>query len=131
MGIWLRDAMDLKVGDEELEDFFASEDKLTPDQRQELLDRPRAKMEAKLKDLYINWKLGIQNPSPMFGDAGEGGRMPWAGFDGPPRDGGGPNRPPGMGREPRPDGPPGERQRNRPPRPPGDRSSQDQKSEAI
>jgi hypothetical protein len=119
MWIWIRDAMDLKVDQEELEDFFASEDKLTPDQRQELLDMPRAKMEAELKYLYFNWKLGIANPGPMYGDSGEPGRMPWTG--------------PGVGppREPRPDGPPGERgQRKRPPRPPGDRSPE-QKQEAI
>jgi hypothetical protein len=132
MAIWVREAMDPKVEPGELEEFFASEDKLLPDKRQELLDKPRAKMEAELKYLYFNWKYGIQNPGPMFGDVGEGGRMPWAGPDGPPRDGGGPNRPPGIGREPRPDGPPGERrQRNRPPRPPGDRPPLDQKPEAI
>jgi hypothetical protein len=135
MGIWIRDALDPKVEPEELEDFFASEDKLLPDKRQELLDKPRAKMEAELKYLYFNWKLGIQNPGPMFGDSGEPGRMPWTGPDaGPPHDGPGPNRPPGFGpgREPRPDGPPSERrQRNRPPRPPGDRPPPDQKPEAI
>lgn len=133
MGIWIREAMSPKVDQEELEDFFASEDKLTPDQRQELLDMPRARMEAELKNLYFNWKLGIKNPGPMIGDAGEPGRMPWNGpGTGPPREGG-PNRPPVFdpGREPRPDGPLGEpRQRKRPPRPPDDRPPQ-QKPEAI
>jgi hypothetical protein len=137
IGIWVRDAMDPKVDQEELEDFFASEDKLTPDKRQELLDKPRAKMEAELKYLYFNWKLGIVNPGSMFGDSGEPGRMPWTSPGaGPPREGTGPNRPPVFdpGREPRPDGPPGEpRQRKRPPRPPGDRPPQEQKQkqEAI
>lgn len=130
MWIWIRDAMDVKVDQEELENFFASEDKLTPDKRQELLDKPRAKMEAELKNLYFTWKLGIQNPGPMFGDSG----APWTGpGTGPPGEGAGPNRPPvfGPGREPRFDGPPGERRpRNRPPRP-GDRPPQDQKKEAI
>jgi hypothetical protein len=134
LGVWIRDAMDPKVDPEELEDFFASEDKLLPDKRQELLDKPRAKMEAELKYLYFNWKVGIQNPGPMFGDGGEPGRMPWTGPDaGPPHDGPGPNRPPGFnpGREQRPDGPLGDRrQRGRPPRPPGDRPP-DQKPEAI
>ena len=46
MWIWIRDAMDPRVDQEELENFFASEDKLTPDKRQELLDKPRAKIEA-------------------------------------------------------------------------------------
>jgi hypothetical protein len=133
IGIWIRDAMDPKVDQEELEDFFASEDKLAPDKRQELLDEPRAKMEGKLKNLYFNWKLGIQNPGPMFGEAGEPGRNPWTGPDGPSREGG-PNRPPGFGpgHEQRLDGPPNERRpRNRPPRSPGDQSPPEQKQEAI
>jgi anti-sigma factor RsiW len=134
MGMWIREAMSPKVDQEELEDFFASEDKLTPDQRQELLDMPRAKMEAELKNLYFNWKLGIKNPGPIFGDAGESGRMPWTGPGaGPPREGG-PNRPPvfGSGRDPRPDGPAGEpRQRKRPPRPVGNPPPPEQKPEAI
>jgi hypothetical protein len=120
MWIWIRDAMNPKVDQEELEDFFASEDKLTPDQRQELLDMPRAKMEAELKYRFFNWKLGIANPGPMFGDSSEPSRMPWTG--------------PGVGppREPRPDGPPGERgQHKRPPRPPGDQKPPEQKPEAI
>jgi hypothetical protein len=130
IGIWIRDAMDPKADQEELGDFFASEDKLTPDKRQELLDMPRAKMEAELKNLYFNWKLGIQNPGPIFGGPGEPGRGPWTGPGmGPPGEGAGPNR--GPGREPRPDGPPDERRpRNRPPRP-GDRPPPDQKKEAI
>jgi hypothetical protein len=134
MGMWIREAMSPKVEQEELEDFFASEDKLTPDQRQELLDMPRAKMEAELKNLYFKWKLGIKNPVPMFGDFGEPGRVPWTGPGmGPPRDGG-PNRPNGLGpaRESRPDGPPGEpRQRKRSPRPADDRQPPQQKPEAI
>jgi hypothetical protein len=134
MGIWIREAMSPKVEQGELEDFFASEDKLTPDQRQELLDMPRGKMEAELKNLYINWKLGIKNPGPLFGDSGEPGRAPRTGpGTGQPREGG-PSRPPfiGSGREPRPDGPLGEpRQRKRPPRPPEDRPPPLQKPEAI
>jgi hypothetical protein len=135
--MWIREAMSPKVEQEELEDFFASEDKLTPDKRQELLDMPRAKMEAELKNLYFIWKLGIQNPGPIFGDSGESGRVPWTGPGmGPPRDGAGPNRPPvfGQGREPRPDGPPNDRRpRQRPPSPSGDRPPPEkkQKQEAI
>ncbi len=130
MGIWIRDAMDPRVDQEELEDFFASEDKLTPDKRQELLDKPRAKMEAELKYLYFTWKLGIPNPGPMFGDSAEPGRAPWAGSGmGPPGEGPGLNRPPGFrpDRESRPDGPPAERRpRSRSPRP-GDRPPLEQK----
>ncbi len=134
MGMWLRDAVDPRADQGELEDFFASEDKLTPDKRQELLDMPRAKMEAELKNLYFTWKLGIQNPGPMFGEFGEPGRGPWTGPGmRPPGEGPGPNRPPGFGPggPPRPDGPPDERRpRNRPPRP-GDRPPPDGKQEPI
>jgi hypothetical protein len=134
MGIWIREAMSPKVDQEELEDLFASEDKLTPDQRQELLDMPRAKMEAELKNLFFNWKLGFKNPGPLSGDSGEPGRMPWTGPGaGPPRDGI-PNRPPVFrpGRDPGPDGPAGEpRQRKRPPRQAGNPPPPEQKPEAI
>ena len=127
--------MDPKVDPEELEDFFASEDKLLPDKRQELLDMPRAKMEAELKYLYFNWKLGIQNPgrcsaTPANRDACRGPGPVWDRRT----KAAGPNRPPGFGpgREPRPDGPPGDRrQRGRPPRPPGDRRHRIKKPEAI
>jgi hypothetical protein len=134
MGIWIRDAMDMKVDQDELETFFASEDKLSPERRQQLLDEPRAKMEADLKALYFNSKFGIASPGQVFGEFGESGRM-WSGSGMAPREGGPPNRPPGFGppREPRPDGaPPGERrQRKRPAGPPGDPPQGDQKQEAI
>ncbi len=119
--VWIQDAMKLKASPEDLVKFFADEDKLTPDQRQKLLDEPRAKMESDLERLYIRSELGIENASQVFGDFGEPGRMPWTG-------------PGGMGppREPRPDGGPGERRPPRPRRPPGDRPPpKDQKQEAI
>jgi hypothetical protein len=121
---WVRDSMDMKVDQNQLEEFFASDD-LSPDKRQELLDKPRPKMDAELKQLYINWKLGIVNPGQMFGEPGEQGRMLWEGPGmGPPPEGFDPPR------GPRPDGPPGERRpRKRPPGPPGDRPPE--KREAI
>jgi hypothetical protein len=131
--IWIQDAMRLKADPEKLEQYFAS-DKLTPDARQKLLDKPRANMEADLERMYIRSELGVENPGQMFGDFGEPGRMSWGGPGMEPRDGPGPNRPPGFNPErgPRPEGPSGERRpRNRPPRPPGDRPPQGQKPEAI
>jgi hypothetical protein len=120
--------MDMRVEQDELEKFFASDDKLTPGKKQLLLDEPRARMDADLKALYFYSKFGITSPGQLFGEFGEPGRM-WNGPRSGPRDGGPPNRP-GVGppREPRPEGPPaGERhQRRRPPGP-----SVDQKQEAI
>lgn len=128
MSMWVRDAMDMRVEQDELEKFFASDDKLTPERKQQLLDEPRARMDADLKAAYFYSKFGIASPGQWFGEFGEPGRM----RSGPgigPRDGGPPNRP-GFGppREPRPDGqPPIERhQHKRPPGPPGD-----QKEKAI
>jgi hypothetical protein len=132
--IWIKDAMNLKADPEKLEEFFASE-KLTPEQRQKLLDKSYSNMEADLERMYIRSELGIENPGQLFGDFGEPARMPWGGPGmGPPREGAGPNRPPEFNPErgPRPDGPPNERRpRNRPPRPPGDGPPQEGKPEAI
>jgi hypothetical protein len=132
--IWIQDAMKLKPDPEKLEEFFAS-DKLTPEQQQKLLDKPFASMQAELERMYIRSELGIENPGQVFGDFGEPGRRPWNGPSmGPPREGAGPNRPPGFNpdRGPRPGGPPDDRrQRKRPPLPPGDRPPPEQKAEAI
>jgi len=121
--------MQLKADSEKLEEFFAS-DKVTPKQRQELLDKPFANMEADLERMYFRSELGIENPGQFFGDFGEPGRTPRIGPGMGPREGTGPNRPPGFNpdRGPRPDGPPGERRpRNRPPRPPADPAGPEQK----
>jgi hypothetical protein len=132
--IWIQDAMKLKADPEKLEQFFAS-DKLTPEARQKLLDKPYANMEADLERMYIRSELGSENPGQLFGDFGEPGRMPWGGPGmGPPREGAGPNRQPGFDPErgPRADGPPSERRpRNRPPRPSGDGPPPERKPEAI
>jgi hypothetical protein len=132
MGMWIREAMDMRVEQDELEKFFA-DDKLTPERKQQLLDEPRARMDADLKAAYFYSKFGIASPGQWFGEFGESGRM----RNGPgmgPRDGGAPNRP-GFGppRELRPEGPPpGERhQRRRPPGPLGGPPPDAQKQEAI
>ena len=84
--------------------FFASEDKLLPDQRQELLDKPQAKMEAELKYLYFNWNWELKtrarcSATPASRAACRGTDPAWD-----RRARCGPNRPPGFGpgREPRP-----------------------------
>ena len=115
--IWIQDAMKLKADPEKLEQFFAS-DKLTPEQRQKLLDKPYADMQADLERMYIRSELGIENPGQPLGDFGEPGRTPRNGPGMRPRDGAGPNRPPEFNpdRARHPNGPPGERrQPNRPP----------------
>jgi hypothetical protein len=128
--IWIQDAMKLKADPEKLEQFFAGE-KLLPEERQKLLEEPRANMEADLERMYIRSELGVENAGQLFGDFGEPGRMPWNGRGiGPPREGEGLNRQPGFGPGPRPDGPPGERRpRNRPTRPPGDQPPPDQQKQ--
>jgi hypothetical protein len=147
---WLHEAIQTKEGPGDLERFFAS-DKLTNDQRQMLLDKPKSEMEAELKRLYLKSDLGIDERWQLFREFGERGRGPRNeppgsgppqggrpgpgpqrrpdgpppnppfGPDGQPRKQFDPDRPPGP-RGPRPeDRPNGGRQGNRPPRPPGDR----------
>jgi hypothetical protein len=106
---WMWDALNPKLGPEELEQFFVS-DKLTPDERQKLLELPRSEMKSKLQQLYLSSQFGIENRMQFFREFGEGGRGP--------RGGPGPFEPRGPG--PRPldfgDGP-----RFGPGRPPSER----------
>src|SRR5262249_7117625 len=117
---WVRDAMDFKTDPQELETFFVADGKLNPDQRQQLLDLPRARMETALERMYYRSELGIENPSQLIGDFGDPGRMPGMGSGfGPPREGEG--RPRNFGPGPRSDrGPNDRRPPNRPPRGPDD-----------
>jgi hypothetical protein len=128
---WLHEASQPKWGPQDLEQFFLS-DKLSPDDRQKLLDMPRAKMEAELERLYLKSELRIEFSEALRGQRGgrfgdrppEGGRPGenWRG-DGPPPRGDrlGPDRRPGdrFDRErppgPGPDGPRGTRPENGPP----------------
>ncbi len=114
LGIWIQDAMKLKADPNQLEKFFAS-DKLTPELRQRLLDKPYPNMQADLERMYLRSELGAENPGQLlFEDFGERGRGPRGGPGiGPPREGPGPNRPPGFGSPP--DGPPSDRRPRRPP----------------
>ena len=131
LGIWIQDAMKLKADPKQLELFFAS-DKLTPELRQKLLDKPYANMEADLERMYISSELGVENPGQFFREFGDAGRRPWGGPGmGPPREGPGGNRPPGgFGPGPRPDGPPDDRRPRRPP-PPGEGPPRDSEREPI
>jgi hypothetical protein len=132
--VWIQDAMKLKADPEELERFFAS-DKIPLDKRQELLNQPRAEMDAELERMYLRTELGIDNPGQLFGSFREPRNA--TGVGQPPHEGAGPNRQPGFvpGREMRPDGvPPGPNEKRliRPRRPPGNLPPpKDQKQEAI
>ncbi len=108
--VWISDAMKLRADPQKLTEFFATEGKLKPDERQKLLDEPRARMEADLERLYKSSELGIDYPGQLFGDFGEQGRWNGRGIGPPPGEGGMRNRPPFFGprREPRPDGGPNE-----------------------
>jgi hypothetical protein len=101
--MWIQDAMNLKADPKKLEEFFAS-DKLQPDEKQRLLNQPRAEMDAALERMYIRSELGIDNPAQFLGDGAGPGRPRGPVIIGPPRDGDGPRRPPvfGPGQERRP-----------------------------
>jgi hypothetical protein len=109
---WIHEAVQTKWGPADLERFFAS-DKLSNDQRQMLLDKPKAEMEAELERLYLKSELGIDERWQQFREFGERGRGPRNGPGPGPFEGGRPGtgpqrRPDGQPFEPRfgPDGPP-------------------------
>jgi hypothetical protein len=124
MHLWIREALQPKYGPQELQTYFAS-NKLSNDEREELLSLPRAEMEERLERMYVNSQLGLTDGDwangwgrpgrsgrdgpargPRDREFGPGGRD---GRDGPPRDfegrpfDRGPGRPPGP---PGPGGPP-------------------------
>jgi hypothetical protein len=127
LGVWIRDAMHLKLDPEDLEKFFAREGagSLSIKRRQELLDMTRSEMDTELKRQYLGSELGIEE-GQWLREFGEPGRMPRNIPGLPGRESMGPNRPfgPGGRRELRPDGAPNEQRINRPPRRPADRSAQ-------
>ena len=69
---WIRQAMRPKWGPADLEKFFASSDKLTNEQRQNLLDMPKSKMQAELERLYLKSELNIDDQLPLFREGGRG-----------------------------------------------------------
>jgi hypothetical protein len=72
---WIHDALQPTWGPEKLERFFTS-DKLTPDERQKLLDMPRTEMKNELEKLYLGSEVGIDNRLPFIREFGDGGRGP-------------------------------------------------------
>jgi hypothetical protein len=129
---WFREALQ-PAGPEELEGFFSKE--LSPEDRQRLLDMPRAEMKSELERLYLRSESGLDDRLLRFlwREFGEGGRGPRNGPGPPemPRPGEGPGgfqpggpppngpRPPGEPRFDRdrrlgPDGPRGRLPNDRP-----------------
>jgi hypothetical protein len=104
LGRWMRSAANPKFGPEELERFFS--EKLTNDQREQLLNLPQAQMELRLEQWYAQSQMGIRESD-------------WASFDLSDRQGRGGPGGPGFGRQRdrdegprgRGDGPPGEGRR--------------------
>jgi hypothetical protein len=93
---WVLDSLQMKVDSDELERFFA--DKLTNDEREQLLSLPPNEMRSRLERLYYATELGYRNAAQWWSEYRESG-------------GGSPNRS-GPGRPDfRPDGP---RERRRP-----------------
>jgi hypothetical protein len=105
LGRWMWEAMNPKFGPQELERFFS--EKLTNDQREQLLNLPQAEMEDQLKRWYAASQMGIGARDWAGVDAlGRFGRGE-PGIGGPPRDhDDGPRGP--EGRHRRDDGPPHE-----------------------
>jgi hypothetical protein len=135
---WIHESFQTKVTPEVLETYFL--EKIPNDKRQELLNMPRAKMEAELMRLYSQSELHMDErwgALREFGDAMRGPRNNPPGSSPPDdRPGLGRNRPGGPndlgpgppGRErfdrdrpPGPDGPPGMRPEDRPGGRPGQR----------
>jgi hypothetical protein len=127
--MWLTDAMKFKATPQDLEDHFAS-DKLKPEEKQRLLNQPRAEMDAALERHYLRSELEIENPVQLFGDFGEPGRPRGEPGMGPPQgDRERPMRPPDF--QPRRDPGPDDRPPDRPPRPPLDGPPPEPKRQAI
>jgi hypothetical protein len=98
---WAREALEPKFGPQDLQAYFAS-DKVTRDQREQLLGLPRAEMEARLEQMYVSSELGLppgdfrewrewrqdrDGFGPGRGRGRDFDRGPRDGRDGPPRDG--------------------------------------------
>lgn len=132
--IWLTDAMKLKATPQDLEDHFAS-DKLKPEEKQRLLNQPRAEMDAALERHYLRSELEIDNPAQLFGEFSEPGRPRGGPGMGPPQgDRERPLRPREFQprREPGPDDRPNDRRPpNGPPRPPLGAPQPEPKGQAI
>jgi hypothetical protein len=71
---WTYEALQPKLGPEELEEFFTS--KLTIDEREELLAMPLPEMEDRLRQMYMRSQIGLREGDwgGGFGRPGENGR---------------------------------------------------------
>lgn len=99
---WIREALQLELGPEQLERFFVS-DELDNNEREHLLNLPPDEMEEELAQLYFGGQLGLRGMDwprrfdpDRFGRDRRGPRQPPWGPEGRPRD---PDR-----RGPSPDG---------------------------
>jgi hypothetical protein len=124
---WIREAIQLRPGPEELDRFFANPDKLDNDQRQWLLALPREEMQVQLERLYMADQLGLRGAAEWLNEYG-GPRglppvRPPSGFGRgrpdtdrpgsagpPPHEGRDRQRPPDRPRPPAPDDPPAAQQ---------------------
>lgn len=99
---WINDAIQPKWGPEDLERFFLSEH-FTKDERQWLLNLPRAEMNAELEKRYLQSTLSADDRWRALRNLGD----VWnSGRGGPRRDGPQDRGPPPFGLGPPPDGPP-------------------------
>jgi len=139
---WTYEALQPKLGPEELENYFTN--KLTNDEREELLVTPLPEMEDQLRQMYMrsqiglregDWVGGFRRPGengrggpglgrPSEWERGRGDRGPGIPRGGPGRGPNGerfdgPPRPLGPGGWPPPGGPPPDRRGRRPPPPDG------------
>jgi len=96
---WMREAMQPKLDDGAIEEFFAKE--LDENQREHLLSLRRDEMEARLAQMYLGSRFGVRG-AEWFGRFGERPRGTGLG-----RPGLRPDRPPGPDGRPRPGQPPG------------------------
>jgi hypothetical protein len=146
---WIRDSLDLKAGPDELEAFFADDERIDNKQREWLLSLPAEEMQTHLERMYYGAQLGVRDSERGWSDfrdqAGPPGqRRPGMRPDGPPPslDRPGPpldfpergrfERGPNGPRRPRPgDSPDGPRRPNHPLGPPPNGASGPGKQEAI
>jgi hypothetical protein len=108
---WIREAIQLRPGPEELDRFFSDPDKLDSDQRQWLLSLSRDEMQVQLERLYMADQLGLRGSTEWLREYGPPGGFPPRA----PKDGFGPG-PRERGRDGR-SGPPPQRRRGEEPTP--------------
>jgi hypothetical protein len=71
---WILDSLQMKVDSDDLERFFA--EKLTNDQREQLLSLPPNEMQSRLERLYYATELGYRNAAQWWSEYRESGGPP-------------------------------------------------------